>query len=78
MSTEQNELLEALAGLIDLITSGRHYKTQNPYTRPEVKAALIAYGKMTGQLPADFDPAGWMRDGSKHWMDVDYPQQDKE
>jgi len=30
-----------IAELIDLITSGRHYKTQNPYGRTEIKRALL-------------------------------------
>lgn len=34
------KLLKSLIGMLELITSGRHYETQNPYTRPEVMEAL--------------------------------------
>jgi len=35
-------MADALVAMVELITSGRHYESQNPYTRPEVKAALAA------------------------------------
>lgn len=46
MATELDarELAEALRDMIELITSGRHYVTQNPYTRPEVDRAYKALG----------------------------------
>ena len=40
-----SELQAALEAMLDLITSGRHYETQNPYTRPEVEAAYKALGR---------------------------------
>lgn len=36
------ELEIALRALIAVFTEGRNYETQNPYTRPEIKAALEA------------------------------------
>ena len=39
------DLEAALEALLDLITSGRHYQTQNPYTRPEVEQAYKALGR---------------------------------
>ena len=42
---EMSELRAALEDMLDLITSGRHYETQNPYTRPEVKQAYRALGR---------------------------------
>ena len=42
---ERDELREALETMLELITSGRHYQTQNPYTRPEVEQAYRALGR---------------------------------
>lgn len=41
----QRDCDDALRAMLDLILSGRHYQTQNPYTRPEVKQALRAPGE---------------------------------
>jgi hypothetical protein len=43
------DVVESLRALLKVFIEGRNYETQNPYTRPEVKAALKAYGKATGQ-----------------------------
>jgi len=45
----ENELLESLKSLTKLFIEGKNYEAQNPYTRPEVKAALKAIGRATGQ-----------------------------
>ena len=42
---KERELKEALEALLELITSGKHYETQNPYTRPEVEQAYKALGR---------------------------------
>lgn len=42
------KLLAALDNLVDLFRAGKNYETQNPYTRPEVKAALEAIKEATG------------------------------
>ena len=34
----------ALRQLIDYCTSGRRYQTQNPYSVPEIKDAIVALG----------------------------------
>ena len=39
------ELQDALEAMLRLITSGKHYETQNPYTRPEVEQAYKALGR---------------------------------
>lgn len=41
----KGDLGQALEAMLDLITSGRHYETQNPYTRPEVEQAYRALGR---------------------------------
>lgn len=45
----ENEVLDSLKALVKVFVEGRNYETQNPYTRPEIKAALKAIGKATGQ-----------------------------
>jgi len=40
-----NELLDALKGLVRVFTEGKNYEQRNPYSRPEVKAALRAIQK---------------------------------
>lgn len=47
-------LLESLKALVKVFVEGRNYETQNPYTRPEVKAALKQIGKATGQENKDY------------------------
>lgn len=43
---EANAVLrDALEAMLSLITSGKHYETQNPYTRPEVEQAFKALGR---------------------------------
>lgn len=49
-------LLKPLVNLLKVFTEGRNYETQNPYTRPEVKAALQRI-KEVAELDCD-------------WMDV--------
>lgn len=44
-----NELVLVLADLTRVFTEGRNYTQQNPYARPEVKAALESIGRATGQ-----------------------------
>ena len=44
-SRREEELEAAVEALLDLITSGRHYQTQNPYTRPEIEQAFKALGR---------------------------------
>lgn len=41
----ETELREALAALLEFVTSGRRYETRNPYTIPEVEAAYKALGR---------------------------------
>jgi len=57
----QRSLIIALRNLTEFCTSGRRYQTQNPYTVPEIKAALQALAEARG-LPAD----AWM-DANKNW-----------
>lgn len=40
LELEDNETLKVLAALVLTFLDGSHYKSQNPYTRPEVRAAL--------------------------------------
>ena len=42
LSVENDKLRAALRGLVNIMLDGSHYETRNPYTRPEVKAALAA------------------------------------
>ena len=44
-AAEVELLRDALEAMLDLITSGRHYQTQNPYTRPEVEQTYQALGR---------------------------------
>ncbi len=39
-----HELKEALRSMVRLITSGEHYQSQNPYTRPQVREAFRVLG----------------------------------
>ena len=55
------ELQRALQALTEFCTSGRRYQTQNPYTIPEIKAALHAIAWAKGiDIP----------EGSDAWMDA--------
>jgi hypothetical protein len=53
------ELERALSMLTEFCTSGRRYKTQNPYTLPEIKSALkaLAWAKGMDTHPTS---ASWM------------------
>ena len=42
--SNEEKLRRALTNLLEFVTSGRRYQTQNPYTIPEVKAAMAALG----------------------------------
>jgi hypothetical protein len=44
------ELLSACQTLLELFESGQNYETRNPYTRPEVKAAINAIAKAKGEI----------------------------
>jgi len=55
------ELERALSVLTEFCTSGRRYKTQNPYTLPEIKSALKALAWVKG---IDTQPP------STAWMDA--------
>lgn len=46
---QAKELLAALENLVQTFVDGSHYNTQNPYTRPQVKAALAAIAKAKGE-----------------------------
>jgi hypothetical protein len=43
------ELLAACQTLLEVFESGQNYETRNPYTRPEVKAAINAIAKAKGE-----------------------------
>lgn len=43
--TQPDALRIALENLLEFVTSGRRYETQNPYTIPEVEAAYKALGR---------------------------------
>jgi len=42
------DLLAALEAVVESFVTGEHYETQNPYTRPYIKAALSAIAKAKG------------------------------
>lgn len=42
MDTKERELRDALAALLDFVTSGRRYESRNPYSIPEVESAYRA------------------------------------
>ena len=58
---EKAYLLTALKDLTEFCTSGRRYETQNPYTIPEIIAALktIAFAQRG-------DVANWMDANNDH------------
>jgi hypothetical protein len=43
------ELLEVCKAFLQIFEDGTHYDTRNPYTRPEVKAAIAAIAKAEGR-----------------------------
>jgi hypothetical protein len=43
------DLLSACEGFLALFKSGKNSEPRNPYTRPEVKAAIVAIAKAKGQ-----------------------------
>lgn len=54
---DKEQALKIIASFIEAFTTGEHYKTQNPYTRPYVKEALEFLAKLQGKkdyLEADF------------------------
>jgi predicted RNase H-like nuclease (RuvC/YqgF family) len=55
LNRENRDLITALKEITRYCTSGERYKTQNPYTVPEIKQALIALTKAKGK-----NPATWM------------------
>lgn len=46
--TKETELEARLRDLVEYITSGEHYETKNPYTRPPVVEALKTLAKYYG------------------------------
>lgn len=52
---QRAELLAAAKALTQTFIDGSHYKTTNPYLRPQVKAALIAIAKAEGKSTFGFD-----------------------
>ena len=43
------ELEDALKGMVLLITSGGHYTSMNPYTRPAVQKAIKLLARLQGK-----------------------------
>jgi hypothetical protein len=46
---ERDMLLKALKDITLTYINGEHYETRNPYSRPYVRAALIAIAKAEGK-----------------------------
>lgn len=49
----EKEFAIALAKILLIFTEGRNYKTQNPYSRPEVKEGLKLLKKFQGGKELD-------------------------
>lgn len=49
LAAQNAALLAALENLVKTFEDGSHYQTQNPYTRPQVKAALAAIAAAKGK-----------------------------
>lgn len=48
LESQVAELDAAIVLLLNSFMTGQHYNTQNPYTRPEVKGALLALKETRG------------------------------
>jgi hypothetical protein len=55
LEKQREELLAALKVMTITFLTGEHYRTCNPYLRPEVKQAMVAIGKAEGKSTFGYD-----------------------